>query len=60
MKTKVLHDDGERTIVLIFKTGDRVIEGLLSFARTHALTAGHFTAIGAFQGVTLGYFDWQK
>ena len=60
MKAKVLHDDGERTTVLVFETGDRVIEGLLSFAKTHALTAGHFMAIGAFQDVTLGYFDWEK
>jgi predicted DNA-binding protein with PD1-like motif len=60
MKAKVLHEDGERTIVLVFETGDRVIEGLLNFARTHALTAGHSTAIGAFQDVTLGYVDWEK
>src|SRR3546814_18987617 len=53
MKAKVLHEDGERTIVLVFETGDRVIEGLLNFARTHAPTAGHFTANGAFQDVTL-------
>jgi len=60
VKAKVLHEDGERTIILVFETGDWVMEGLLNFARTHALTAGHFMAIGAFQDVTLGYFDWEK
>ena len=34
--------------------------GLVEFARQNRLGAGHFTAIGAFRDVTLGYFDWEK
>jgi uncharacterized protein len=30
------------------------------FARVHHLTAAHFTGIGAFSDLTLGYFDWQE
>jgi predicted DNA-binding protein with PD1-like motif len=33
---------------------------LQAFAREKRLAGSHFTAIGAFQDVTLGYFDWQK
>src|SRR5205085_10912348 len=45
---------------LIFDTGDEVMTTLQSFARQNGLGGSHFTAIGAFQDVTLGYFDWQK
>ena len=33
---------------------------LSAFARKQHLSASHFTAIGAFQDITLGYFDWDK
>src|SRR5262249_57037296 len=33
--------------------------GLLEFAKSNRLAGSHFTAIGAFSDVTLGYFDWQ-
>jgi hypothetical protein len=36
------------------------MEGLLDFAKRERLTSGHFTAIGAFESVTLGYFDWAQ
>jgi len=48
------------TYALIFETGDEVAGGLASFAEQHQLSAAHFTAIGAFQDVTFGYFDWEK
>lgn len=60
MKTKVLHADGARTIAVIFESGEDPMQGLLDFAKSERLTAGHFTAIGAFEGVTLGYFDWAR
>jgi predicted DNA-binding protein with PD1-like motif len=34
--------------------------GLLGFAKQHNLNAAHFTAIGAFSDVTLGFFDRQR
>lgn len=60
MKSKLINDERERTYVLIFDTGDEVTAGLLDFARQHKLAAAHFTAIGALEKLTLGYFDWQK
>lgn len=60
MHSKLLNDQAERTFVLVFETGDEVTEGLKQFAQAEQLTAAHFTAIGAFQEVTLGYFDYEK
>ena len=61
MKAKLLHEQqGEKTFVLIFDTGDEVVSGLLDFARNHYLDSSHFTALGAFSDVVVGYFDWAK
>jgi predicted DNA-binding protein with PD1-like motif len=60
MKSKVLHADGARTVALVFDAGEEPMEGLLDFANRERLTSGHFTAIGAFESVTLGYFDWAQ
>lgn len=60
MHAKLINDADERSYALIFDTGDEVIAGLESFAREHAISASHFTAIGAFQRATLGYFDWSR
>lgn len=61
MKAKLLHEQqGEKTFVLIFDTGDEVASGLLDFAKHHHLDSSHFTALGAFSDVTVGYFDWKK
>lgn len=57
MKSKLID---ENTFAVIFETGDEVASGLTAFAKEHVLSASHFTAIGAFQDVTLGYFDWDK
>jgi uncharacterized protein len=60
MRSKLIHEhDGERTFALIFETGDEAMAGLQEFARQQQLGAARFTAIGAFQEATLGYFDWQ-
>jgi predicted DNA-binding protein with PD1-like motif len=50
---------GERgeTHVLVFDKGDEVMENLTRFARERGLSAGHFTAIGAFSDVKLGFLD---
>lgn len=58
MKSKLLDDHDVKTFALVFDTGDEVAAGLLAFAQEHNLGAAHFTAIGAFSDVTLGYFDW--
>jgi hypothetical protein len=58
MKAKrVTHSGGETTWVLVLDKGDEVVKTLTTFAREHRLTAGHFTAIGAFSETRLGYFQ---
>lgn len=61
MRSKLIHaTDGENTYALIFETGDEAMLGLVEFAKSEDLMAAHFTGIGAFQDVTLGYFDWES
>jgi predicted DNA-binding protein with PD1-like motif len=60
MKAKLINEVGEKTYAVIFDRGDEVVEGLLSLARQKKVQASHFTAIGAFFDVTLGYFNWTK
>jgi hypothetical protein len=60
MRSKLINRAPERSYALVFETGDDVLPALVEFARAHGLTASHFSAIGAFEKLTLGYFDWQK
>ena len=60
MKSKLIHQDRQRTYAIVFDIGDEVMEGLRAFAREHDLQAAQFTGIGAFSEVTLGYFDWES
>ena len=60
MKSKLIHDDGEKTYVLVFDRGDEVASGLLAFAKEKKLSGSHFTAIGAFESVTLGFFERER
>jgi predicted DNA-binding protein with PD1-like motif len=56
MRSTSIGEQGE-THVLVFDKGDEVMENLAGFASGRKLTAGHFTAIGAFSDVTLGFLD---
>ena len=60
MTSTLLDATGPRTWVLIFDKGDEPVAGLTAFAKAQKLGAAHFTAIGAFSDVTLGYFDRAK
>jgi len=60
MRSKVLNENGEQTYAVIFESGEEVISGLTRFAEEQQLDASRFTAIGAFNEVVLGYFDWEK
>jgi predicted DNA-binding protein with PD1-like motif len=61
MRSRLLHEaDGQKTFALVFDTGDEVMSTLKAFARENHLGGSHFTAVGAFQDATLGYFDWMK
>jgi uncharacterized protein len=57
MKAKRLDgSDAQTTWVLVFDKGDTVVKTLTAFAKDHDVGAAHFTAIGAFRRVRLGYF----
>ena len=43
--------------LLVFNTGQRVMKGLLAFARKHELVAGYVSGIGAFSDADIGFFD---
>jgi predicted DNA-binding protein with PD1-like motif len=61
MKERLLSEvAGQRTYAAVFAAGDDVMTGLLALADREALSAASFTAIGAFQQVTLGYFDLER
>jgi len=60
MKTRIIAEGAQRTIAVIFDAGDEVIANLERFARDHSVDAAHFTAIGAFERATLGYFSWER
>ena len=65
MKSMVLQDPviyhtSERSFALAFDKGDEVVSTLTRFAREQELGGAHFTAIGAFSEVTLGYFDRER
>src|SRR5271169_5744217 len=45
---------------VIFYQGDEAFSGLLEFADKYQVTSAHFTAIGALDGATLGWFDPQR
>jgi predicted DNA-binding protein with PD1-like motif len=59
MRSKPLDPAPHRSFVLVYETGDDILPPLQAFAEQHGLAAAHFTAIGALERVTLGYFDWQ-
>src|ERR1700676_445728 len=42
---------------VIFYQGDEAFSGLVEFAEKYQVTSAHFTAIGAVNGATLGWFD---
>jgi uncharacterized protein len=61
MKSKMIHEsNGEKTFVLVFDNGDEVMENLLAFVKGENVGVARFTAIGAFSGATLGYYDWVR
>ena len=57
-----LLNPGEATkhYAVIFYQGDEAFSGLLEFAERYHVTSAHFTAIGALNRATLGWFDPQR
>ena len=60
MRHQLINEAPERTFALVFERGDDVMSNLQGFAAEQGLTASRFTAIGAFERATLGYFDWER
>src|SRR5258707_11207655 len=60
--TVQLLNPGEPTkqYAVIFYEGDEAYSGLLEFAEKYHVTSAHFTAIGALNGATVGWFDPQR
>jgi len=60
MNVRVLEQGAQSTYALIFYKDEEFVAGLTSWAKENKLGGSHFTAIGAFREVTLGYFDRGK
>jgi hypothetical protein len=58
MRYKLLNGIDNDTYALVFEDGDEVMDILKTFANEHSIKAAHFTAIGAFSNVELGFFDF--
>ena len=56
-RVEILTDNEVRTYLLVFRTGQEVMKGLVAFAREHGVTAGHLTGVGALSDAVVGYFD---
>ncbi|HSE04773.1 MAG TPA: PPC domain-containing DNA-binding protein [Methylomirabilota bacterium] len=58
MRMRQLDDvEGRRTFVLVCDRGDDPVEALAAAAKRLDLAAASLTGIGAFSGVTLGFFE---
>ncbi len=59
MTSRVIQEGDQKTYMVVFEAGEEVTAGLLAFANEQHLSAAHLTAIGAFERVTLAFFDLQ-
>jgi predicted DNA-binding protein with PD1-like motif len=61
MRSKLLDErDGQKIFAVILQPGDEVKDALIHFAQAEHITAASFTAIGAFERATVGWFDIQR
>jgi predicted DNA-binding protein with PD1-like motif len=59
-RAALLADGSVKTYLLVFRTGQEVMKGLVAFARKHKLGAGHLTGIGEVRDAVVGYLDPRK
>jgi predicted DNA-binding protein with PD1-like motif len=59
-EAELLSDGDVKTHLLVFRTGQEVMKGLLAFGRRNELVAGHLTGIGAISDAVVGYFEPRK
>lgn len=50
----------QKTHVVVLDKGEEVATSLLAFARREEVLSAHFTAIGAFSEIVLGFFDPER
>ena len=60
MQVELLSGEPTKQYAVIFYQGDEAFSGLLDFAEKYHVTSAHFTAIGALNGATVGWFDPQR
>jgi len=61
MQVRLLNpEEATKQYEVIFYQGDEAFSGLAEFAEKYHVTSAHFTAIGALNGATLGWFDPQR
>lgn len=60
MRSKLIQEGPERTFALVLDPGEEVVASLLAFASEHRLAGSHLTAIGAFERVTIGFFEVER
>ena len=60
MKSQLIVSATEQVFAIVFDKGDEFVATLTDWAKQHGIGAASFTAIGAFERATLGYFDRDK
>ena len=61
MKSRELVDAaGLKLWIAVLDPGDEAKAALTKFAKDMRIESASFVALGAFERVTLGYFDWEK
>jgi uncharacterized protein len=60
VNSKLIQSAPQRAFVVVFDAGEEVLGGLYQFAVEQHLVGAHLTAIGAFERVTLGFFEVEK
>ncbi len=60
MQVKQISGTGERLFAVVLDPGEDAVGCLLAFAQDHRITAAALTGLGAFQDVTLGFFDIER
>jgi uncharacterized protein len=53
-------DESPKTFILLFETGEELVDGLLQFAKLQKVSAASFNAVGALSSVRLGWFSWES
>ena len=60
MNSKLIQNAPARAFAVVFDPGEEVTAGLLRFVTDNRIGGAYLTAIGAFERVTLGFFEVAK